>query len=260
MNNEKIDIQQSEMRKRARNFLLDREKIKPEPDRIIVEVDRESLIEDQTGQPQRYQAEVALRQFFADITVRIDAETGELLSWIIPERYKGATETTIDLEQSLRLASELVEIPDDAEIEEMTQETQPDSHITNIIWRHVVNGLEVEGDCIIVQINSKTKEFISMAKVWNTVSDYKDKISSEDAVEIVRKEAPKHVMQENFEITAVEQKFIPVVVDEDAQQKRARIVKVWSVIIVEPHKRFPRITTLSVDCMTGAVVRVEYSK
>jgi len=252
-------MRQDELKERARKFILDLKKMELEPDQTIIESSPGELIEDGAGEPLQYQTEVAIRRFFADITVRLDAETGQLLSWIIPERYRGADETTISEEQLKQMASEAIEIPVDAEIEELVQEQEPDSHISNILWSHFVNGLEVEGDFISVQINSKTKAVISLAKLWNAVKDHECKISREDAEQIARRRAPEYVETSEYEITVNEQKFIPVVVDESAPRPQARMVKVWMSNIFEPDEHFPRITKLSIDCLTGDIVRVERS-
>jgi len=251
-------MRQDELKERAKRIVLDLEKIEIDPDQTIIEASAGNFIEDDAGEPLQYKTQVALRQFFAGITVRLDAETGQLLSWIIPKRYNGAVETTINEERVKQLASEVIEIPDDAEIEEMVQEQEPDSHISNIIWRHVVNGLEVEGDCISVQINSKTQEVISLAKIWNAVVDQEDKISSEDAERIAKQRAPEYVEVDDCEIQVIEQKFIPVEMN-DSARPRIRMAKVWISNIVEPDEYFPRTTELSIDCVTGDIVRVERS-
>ena len=251
-------MRQDELKERAKGFVLDMEKIELDPDQTVIEASAGNLIEDDAGEPLQYKTQVALREFFAGITVRLDADTGQLLSWIIPKRYEGAAETTINEERVKQLASEVVEIPGDAEIEEMVQEQEPDSHISNIIWRHVVNGLEVEGDFISVQINSKTQEVISLSKIWNAVVDQEDKISREDAEQITRQKAPEYVEVDEYEIQAIQQKFIPLAMDDSARQ-RIRMTKVWTSNIIEQDEYFPRTTQLSIDCVTGEIVRVERS-
>lgn len=252
-------MRQNELKERAEEFVLDREKIEPVPEQIRVESSPGRLTEDKPGEPQLYQTQVAVRRAFAGITVRLDAETGELLSWIIPERYKGASETVISEEQAKMLAAELVEISDEAEIEEMVQEREQDSHITNILWRHVVNGIEVEGDSISVQINSRTQEVISISKIWNDVVDHEDEISREDAERIIRQRSAEYVEVEEFEVEVIEQRFIPVVIRRSDAGPDVRMAKVWVSNIIEPDEYFPRSTELAVDCISGDIVRVEES-
>ena len=253
-------MQLRELKEQSKQFALNRTKVEANGERIVVGCEEGRVIEDRYGQPQQYVTQASVRRLLAEVKVTLDADTGQLLSWAIPERYNGATETTIDLEQAKKLASELVEIPDDAEIDEAFQETQTDSHITNIIWRHVVNDLEVEDDSIVVQINSKTHEVISLTKIWNTVTDYECRISAEDAEDIAKREAPGYVSGEEFEVGVSEQKFIPVAVDRPDGGSGSRIVKVWVANIMEPAERFPKNVELSIDCMTGDVVRVSHSK
>ena len=251
-------MEHGELKNRARQFVLSREEIEA-GERIDVQCAHEDLTEDSRGQPLRYKTRIAVRRPVAEIAVTLNSENGDLLSWIVPQRYKGGTEPAIDLEQAKQIAAEVVEIPDDAEIEEIFQAEQADSHISNIIWRHVVNGLEVEEDSIVVQINSKTREVISLAKIWNDVVDYEDRISAQEAEDIGKKEATKYVTGDEFDIGVADQKFIPVV-DESGPQPRARIVKVWVVGITEPGGAFPKSTIFCVDCLNGDVVRVSHPK
>ncbi|MFX0198088.1 MAG: YcdB/YcdC domain-containing protein [Candidatus Hodarchaeota archaeon] len=253
-------MQQDELMNLAERFILNREKIETKPNQITSECDQGYFIRDSDGQPQRYRTKVKVNQFFTEINVRLDADTGQLVSWLVDGRYEGATETTLDEEQAKQLASEKVEIPDDAEIEEVVQVQEPDSHITSIIWGHVVNGLEVENDCIAVQINSKTQEIISLSKIWHSVTDHVDKISIKNAEEIATREAPQHIAGENFDIQLIEQKFIPVIFKESDNKLTTRIVKVWMVTIKDPAFRFRKIFTLSINCITGEIVRVEHNR
>jgi len=253
-------MQQKELRERARKLARGLGKVEAESDRISIECAPGQFVEGGAEQPQRYRTQVMVRRFLAEITVRLDADTRQLTNWLIPTRYKGATETTITAEQAKQLALQVIELPDEAEMEELFQVSKPDSHITNIAWRHVVNGIEVEGDFITVQINSKTQQFIAMTRIWNDVRDREDKISAGDAESIARREAPNYAEAEEYDILVLDQRFIPVVIDESAAQPRAEIVKVWLVNITEPDPDFPRTTTLSIDCVTGKIVRVGYSK
>ena len=251
-------MRQDELKERAKRFVLDMKKIKLDPDQTIIETSAGSLIEDDSGEAVQYKTQVALREFFAGITVRLDADTGQLLSWLIPKRYERADETTINEERVKQLASEVVEIPGDAEIEEIIQEQEPDSHISNVIWRHVVNGLEVEGDFISVQINSKTQEVVSMTRIWNAVVDQECKISRRDAEQITAQRAPEYVEVDEYEIQVIEQKFIPVEMD-DSARPRVRMAKVWISNIIEYDEYFPKTIELSIDCVNGEIVRVERS-
>ena len=253
-------MQQTELRKQAKQFALDRAKTQAETGRVVVECEQGHFTESDDGSPQRYQTRVAVRRRFAEIKLTLEAETGQLLIWIVPERYIGATETTIDLEQAKQLASEAVEIPDDAEIAEILQGNQPDSYITTLTWRHTVNGLEVENDSVTVQINSKTREIICLAKIWNDVMDRDVRISEKDAEEIARQEAPEYAETDDFNIDILEQKFIPIVIDNDTAQRRIRIAKVWVATITRPGIVLPKVTALSIDCVTGEIVRVQHSK
>jgi len=254
-------MQYSELKKKAIQFAMDHENIEPNPDQIKAEFIPVQPDQDDLEQPPRYKARVILNEFVANIAVRLDGDTGQLVSWNIPERYKAATETIIDREEVMLIASEAVEIPDEAEIEEFSQVQKTDSHITNIIYHHLVNDLEVEGDCIAIQINSKTREIISLARIWNDVVDYENKLSMEDAERIARQEAPAYTRGKNFDIQVMGQSFIPVVVDSsDGNKPVVRYVKVWVIAIVELGIGYQNLTRLDIDALTGDIVRTERSR
>jgi hypothetical protein len=81
-----------------------------------------------------------------------------------------------------------------------------------------------------------------------------DRISRRDAEEITRREAPSHIEAEASSIQAGEQKYIPIV--RASSSPEVEIVKVWDVDVLSGDALTPDITTLSVDCTTGAIVKV----
>ena len=119
-------MQQKELRERARRFAHGLERIEAESDRISIECAPGQFVEGGAQQPQRYRTQVMVRRFLAEITVRLDADTRQLTNWIIPTRYKEATETTITAEQAKQLALQVIELPGEAEMEEMFQVDKPD--------------------------------------------------------------------------------------------------------------------------------------
>jgi len=196
----------------------------------------------------------------SDFNIRLDAEKGQVLNWCFTEYYNNATESILNKEEALKITSEFIHVPADAVMEEFFQETEENSHITNITWRHLVNGLEVESDSICVQINSKTKQVISLTKIWNDVPEQIDRININDALRIAEEEAPRYTKKAEYDIDVLEQKYIPIVLKNSDDKPFMKIVKVWQVNIREPAPQFPPTTTLSIDCEKGEIVRVEYSK
>jgi hypothetical protein len=252
-------MERNELRKIAEDTVVKKEQVSVKPGELTVECDQGKFTYDKDGNPQKFITQTAVRRFHADITVRLDADTGKLISWLIPARYDGAIRTMITEDEAMQIAGSIIEIPKDAELEEMTQEKEPDSHITNIFWRHVIKDVEVEGDSIALQINSTTKQVISLTRIWNIFKDYDCRISGKDAESIAQRKAPEYVEMNQYEIETVEQRYIPIV-DGSGDERKVRFVKVWRINIIEELGRFPRITTLNIDCLTGDVVRIEHSK
>ncbi|UCF85620.1 MAG: hypothetical protein JSV50_08315 [Desulfobacteraceae bacterium] len=249
-----------QLRELAKKHFQEKTNLAPETGQVTIEWENEQLIQADESRSGKYSIRIIGRKVFEEITVRLDAENGSLLSWSVNSRYQSATATSIDRSSALKIVSEFTTIPHDAVLEEFSQERAPDSHITNIFWSHMVNNLEVEGDAIAVQINSMTGKVISITKIWNTVEETEDKISMDDARKIALGAAPKYVKEQSYEATVVGQKYIPVVENEQALNPKYKLAKVWTAYIIEDIRPFSRITELSINCSDGRVVRVEYSK
>lgn len=249
-----------QLRKLAKKHFQEKTNLAPETGQVTIEWDNEQLIPADESRPRKYGIRIIGRKVSEEITVRLDAENGSLLSWSVNSRYQSATNTLIDRSSALKIVSEFTTIPHDAVLEEFSQEKATDSHITNIFWSHMVNNLEVEGDAIAVQINSMTGKVISITKIWNTVEETEDRISMDDARKIALGVAPKYVKERKYETTVVGQKYIPVAENEQASNPKIKLAKVWTANIIEDIRPFLRITTLSIDCVDGRIVRVEYSK
>jgi uncharacterized membrane protein YkoI len=250
---------ESELKKKAREYVLESKGIRLEPDKVMAETVSGEMTSDPTGK-KIYRAKVIVRKHFVDMSVRLDADSGLLYGWLIPDRYDGATETILGKEEAMQIAIRAVPIPNDAKVEEFSQEKSTNSHITNISWQHIRDEREVEGDFVAVQINSRTGQIISLNRVWNQVDDFYERITSDDAVRVAREKAPDHGHGNDFDIELAGQKYIPVIVDETSSKKEARHIKVWVVNIVDREGKFPRMTTLNIDCRDGTIKRVEHSK
>jgi len=103
-------------------------------------------------------------------TVKIDAETGEVVGWYNPLAAEIADEVLIDKETAINLAKTKVEIPSDAKLKEVTFTSHGQVGFRCLVkWEHEVKGVPIEGDFIQVRINPKTKEVISISKTWSEV-------------------------------------------------------------------------------------------
>ncbi len=253
-------IEQNILVKKAKDFIRKKYYYDLKPNEIIIDSVSENYTKDKSGNYSKFIIRLNVNKLLSDFNIRLDAETGEILSWCFPEYYKNAVESILTKEEALKIASEYVEIPVDAVLDEFFQESEENSHITNITWRHLVNKLEVENDSITIQINSNTKQVISITKIWNAVHEKADRITINDAAKIAKQEAPKYMKKKLYEIEILGQKYIPVISNDSNKKPYMKISKVWQVIIREPARKFPPATILSIDCVEGKVVHVEHSK
>ena len=255
-----MSVEQNILEKKAKDYIREKYYYNLKPNEIIIDSVSEKFIKYKSGHYSKFIIRLNVNKFLSDFNIRLDSETGEIISWCFPEYYKDASKSILTKEEALKIATEYIEIPADAELEELFQESEENSHITNITWRHLVNKLEVENDSITIQINSNTKKVISITKIWNAVHEKADRIAINDAAKIAKQEAPKYTKKKPYEINILGQKYIPVVSKDPDKKKYMEIIKVWQVSIREPAKKFPPTTTLSIDCVEGNVVHVEHSK
>jgi hypothetical protein len=226
----------------------------------ISRIDEGMLVSATTSDVEKFRVRIATQQFLAEVDIRIVAENGELASWQIPQRYKNAAETKLTPDQAIRIVNTVTDLPRDAIVQEISQGQEPDSHITSLIWSHVINGIEVETDGICVQINSATLEIISFAKTWHTIVDYECNISRQSAQEIGQREAPQYMEDKAYEVLVDDLRFIPIEAHDASGKRHVRFTKVWVVNIREDTLRYHGITQLCVDCRTGQIVRVNRSR
>lgn len=209
---------------------------------------------------QTYIATFDVKKKTGEINLRIDPESGELLSFIIPENYKDAAHTLITKNEALQITAGIIEIPADAEMNTFFQEKETDSHITNITYRHIVNGIEIENDGIGIQINSKTKKIISFSKNWNAVVEIADVLSFYELMVIAQNRAGDYTSSDDFDIEPIEKRYIPIIDVTQNKRKTVKYVKVQQILISEKNQELPKTIILSIDCVTGNIVRVEYSR
>lgn len=252
-------MNRTKLRSLAEEIVFEQEKIDPASELKTVECEAFDISVDQTIGQEVFNGQIAVLEKYADMTVRLDTDTGELVGWNIPLHEKNADSTMIDNLQVQRIVAQAVAIPRDAKILEINYEQEPDAHIATAMWQHMVNDIEVENDCIIALVNSKTRQIISVSKIWNNVNDYDDVITQEQAVEIATKTLPEYGASTEAKVIPVGRKFIPVVHEQEGKKPVCRYVKTWTVIIDDSDDDFEHSTTLAIDTLNGKIVREESS-
>lgn len=112
--------------------------------------------------------ELTVQHRLTDYEVRLNAETGELISWFADFLAKDGDES-MPREQALEMARQTGQVPSDgAELEMAEYEVMADRTLFRARWKHVSEGLEVDGDYIEVLINGKMRRPFSMNRVWRT--------------------------------------------------------------------------------------------
>jgi len=115
--------------------------------------------------------EVKARAADQSMIVRLDGETQETIGWRYTDRAIASRTVNLSKEEAFELAESEIEIPFDAEIDsvELLNRGTP-GKTYSVKWKHIVDGLEVEGDFIVVKINPRTGEVISVTKNWSVVT------------------------------------------------------------------------------------------
>ena len=104
--------------------------------------------------------------------VRVDQDTGETLGWRYSDTSVASPTIKITKEEALRIAQSEIEIPTDAELESVEMSNRGGIGYTCIVkWKHIVQGIEVENDFIIVKINPETRAVISVMKNWSEINE-----------------------------------------------------------------------------------------
>ena len=117
-------------------------------------------------------SETTVRADERSVMVRIDQDTGETIGWRYTDTSIASPKIKITKEEALRIAESEIEIPNDAELESVEMFSRGDIGYTcTVKWRHLVQGIEVENDYIMVKINPETREVISAMKNWSEVNE-----------------------------------------------------------------------------------------
>jgi len=101
----------------------------------------------------------------SDCSLRLNALNGETISWYLDVLASGGTEA-MPPDAALALATQVAQPPADAVPDGAGYETMAGRCFFRARWRHVVNGVPVEGDYIEVLVNGKHQKAFSLSRVW----------------------------------------------------------------------------------------------
>lgn len=115
-------------------------------------------------------SEVEVRAANKRMVVRIEEDTGETIGWRYPDVTIGSQKINITQEDAKKIANTEVDIPDDAVFDSVRLLKRGSVGYTYTVkWDHVVNGIPVEGDFLVVKINPETGEVTSVIKNWSVL-------------------------------------------------------------------------------------------
>ena len=117
--------------------------------------------------PEGFQVRVNTWRQWSDATVEYDADTGELMGWTIFRHADPAHDSELTREKALEIAAKEIPIPDGAEVESFYHyDFAPRRRVARIEWRHMHQGLRVEGDYLWVLIHPQTHRIIELKRKW----------------------------------------------------------------------------------------------
>ncbi len=98
-------------------------------------------------------------------SIRLNASTGETISWYLDFLAIGC-DASMPPADAVALAIQVAEPPADAVLEESGYDNMAGRSFFRVRWKHVIEGIPVEGDYIDVLINGKHRKVFSLSKVW----------------------------------------------------------------------------------------------
>ena len=110
---------------------------------------------------------MSVAQRVTEYTTRVNADSGEILSWYVEFLAKDS-DTSADPEELQRLAAEIAQPPPEAVLACSEYEGKPPLVLYRARWKHVHAGLPVEGDYIEVLMNGRSRKAFSFSRAWRT--------------------------------------------------------------------------------------------
>jgi len=127
-------------------------------------LDLEEQEENDDGQ---VQLKLTLAQRLSDYEARLNARTGEPISWYADFLAIGGDEST-PAADALAIATELASPPETARLSQAAYEVQGDRIVFRARWTHQHDGLPVEGDYLEVLVNGRIRRPFGYSWVWRT--------------------------------------------------------------------------------------------
>jgi hypothetical protein len=113
------------------------------------------------------QLKADLTQRLTEYSVRLNARSGDVVSWYVDFLARDG-DTSADPKELFEIARAVAKPPPDAKLVVAGYDTSSGRPMFRVRWRHVVNGLPVEGDYLEALVNGKHKRVFSVSRVWRT--------------------------------------------------------------------------------------------
>ncbi len=118
-------------------------------------------------QPLSSHLSLTLSQKLTDYSLRLNAASGELISWYIDFLAEnGSSKTPRD--EAIASASEAASLPEDAILREADYDTTSGRTIFRARWCHTLEDLPIEGDFIEVLLNGELNRPFADTRRWRT--------------------------------------------------------------------------------------------
>jgi hypothetical protein len=137
----------------------------PDADQHLDELIR--IVPSPENKPEAGAVVLRLQYRVTDYEVRINAETGESISWFADFLALGGS-ASMGAEQALRMARTFIDLPSGAELDTAEFETAGNSTFFRARWLHRHNDLPVEGDYLEVLLNVDAGRPFSISRFWRT--------------------------------------------------------------------------------------------
>ncbi|MCC6425498.1 MAG: hypothetical protein IT435_01625 [Phycisphaerales bacterium] len=105
------------------------------------------------------------QQLLTPHVTRLNARTGELISWHI-STIASPTDESMAPEQGMEIAKALADPPPQSVLVRSEYDSGGERSPFVVRWSHVEDGLPVEGDYIEVRINGKYKKAYACSRMW----------------------------------------------------------------------------------------------
>jgi hypothetical protein len=117
--------------------------------------------------PPRVELSLALAHRLTEYDIRVDGETGELISWYLDFLAVEGDESTPP-DEAVGVATRTAHPPPDTKISHSAYETMGGRTVFRVRWSHEHEGLLVEDDFIEVLVNGKARLPFSMTWRYHT--------------------------------------------------------------------------------------------